>query len=315
MAQKNSRERRRSHIDHLENTISILRKDNGNAAVCELMELVRQLREENERLRKIINNARTSLSLTACELSPSTYFSLLILDVHLLNTHPRPNPSAESNILKRVRESSPRRPRVEPPPPNKDPEDAEPGELPTIDATLNIGPAVSNTQLQNTSRGGDGHFGAVANGSNGISGSVVQFTDSWMDEMPAVRGARNVPSLDPYSWLGLFSLSSPGMAVGVARCPIWERSNNIYSQISKVTPAVAAGALQLTSAHYADMIFKAVVNGWGALNGQERSNPIMRTLRDIDQVFPRLDSASRAAFMYKSHMLLRVSLIFGAHGC
>lgn len=67
MAQKHSRERRRSHIDHLENMISILRKENGNAVTCELMENVRQLRAENERLRRIINGAKASLSLADCE--------------------------------------------------------------------------------------------------------------------------------------------------------------------------------------------------------------------------------------------------------
>lgn len=63
MAQKHSRERRRSHIDHLENMINILRKENGNAVTCELMETVLQLRAENERLKRIINSAKTSLSM------------------------------------------------------------------------------------------------------------------------------------------------------------------------------------------------------------------------------------------------------------
>lgn len=79
MAQKNSRERRRSHIDHLENMISILRKENGNAVTCELMETVLQLRSENERLRRIINSARTSLSLAACEAPASAYITPFFL--------------------------------------------------------------------------------------------------------------------------------------------------------------------------------------------------------------------------------------------
>jgi hypothetical protein len=205
-----------------------------------------------------------------------------------------------------VRESSPRRARVEPHP-NKDSEISENGAEPTIDATLNIGPPISNGHVQHTARGGgEGLWGAISDG-------TLHFTDSWMDDLPPVRGSRNPPGLDPYSWLGPLTTASPRLSVGVVRCPIWQRSNKIYSQISEVTAAVASGALQLSSAHYADMIFKAVVNGWGALNGQERSNPIMRTLRDIDQVFPQLDSISRAAFMYKSHMLLRVSLILSMH--
>jgi hypothetical protein len=79
MAQKQSRERRRSHIDHLENMISILRKENGNAVTCELMETVLQLRAENERLRRIINSAKTSLSLAGCETSTTYYYPLQYL--------------------------------------------------------------------------------------------------------------------------------------------------------------------------------------------------------------------------------------------
>lgn len=89
-------------------------------------------------------------------------------------------------------------------------------------------------------------------------------------------------------------------------CPVWERSNRIYAQISQVSPAAASQALGLSSAHYADMILKAVINGWNTLNSAERANPIMRTLGDMDQVFSELDPVSRAAFMYKSHMLLKV---------
>lgn len=41
---------------------------------------------------------------------------------------------------------------------------------------------------------------------------------------------------------------------------------------------------------------------------EEWTNPILRILRDIDQVFPELDQVSRVAFMYKSHILLKVGL-------
>lgn len=72
-AQRNSRERQRSHTDHLENMIAILRKENGNAATSELMEMVWQLRSENERLRKIINSAKSALSVMSCEPTPLYY--------------------------------------------------------------------------------------------------------------------------------------------------------------------------------------------------------------------------------------------------
>lgn len=178
------------------------------------------------------------------------------------------------------------------------------------DAILSIRPDIANAHAQSLAQSGARVSGTR---SNGLSDGTLHFTDSWMDKNSAVRGRRNPSAIDPYLWLGSITPASPRLSVNVVRCPIWERSNRIYSQITQATPADASGALQLGSAHYADMIFKAVLNGWDALNGQEQRNPILRTLRDIDQVFPQLDPISRSAFMYKSHKLLRVSLQLGVY--
>jgi hypothetical protein len=138
----------------------------------------------------------------------------------------------------------------------------------------------------------------------------IEFTDLWMDDITI--GSRNSTS-----WLDLsgpWTLPSPlsttvpvRSQVRTVQCQIWETSNKIYSQISKISPDCAA-AVDFSSANYAGSIFKAVINGWAALSIQERSNPILQILRDIDQVFPQLDRATRVAFMYKSHMLLMASL-------
>jgi hypothetical protein len=141
--------------------------------------------------------------------------------------------------------------------------------------------------------------------------SAIQYTDSWMDNTFA--GSRNNTS-----WPGppprsrqFPSLLSTMMPISscqgpTVQCKIWERSNTIYSQVCKVSPACSSDALKLSSTYYAAAIFKAVIKGWATLSIQERSNPILRILRDIDQVFPRLDPTSRVAFMYKSHTVLKV---------
>jgi hypothetical protein len=140
----------------------------------------------------------------------------------------------------------------------------------------------------------------------------LHFTDSWMDKMATYgKDTGKYPNLDPFRFLGPLAPAMPSAVrprPGSGGCPAWERSNRIYGQISEVKPAAASQAMALSSAHYADMIFKAVINGWSMLNTEERNNPIMRTLRDMDQVFEKLDPVSRAAFMYKSHMLLKVRL-------
>jgi hypothetical protein len=143
--------------------------------------------------------------------------------------------------------------------------------------------------------------------------SAIQYTDSWMDNTFA--GSRNTtswPGLGPPPRSRQFpSLLSTIMPISsrqrpTVQCKIWERSNTIYSQVCKVSPAYSSDALKLSSAYYAAAIFKAVIKGWVTLSIQERSNPILRILRDIDQVFPRLDPTSRVAFMYKSHTVLKV---------
>jgi hypothetical protein len=129
-----------------------------------------------------------------------------------------------------------------------------------------------------------------------------------MYKMAAYSDVRKRANLDPFTFLGpLATAMQPPGLTRTASCsgmsPTWKRFNRIYAQIAFVKQAEASQALALGSAHYADMIFKAVINGWSALDPEERNNPIMRTLSDMDQVFLELDPVSRAAFMYKSHML------------
>lgn len=153
-------------------------------------------------------------------------------------------------------------------------------------------------------------YGYLGTHRNGDSQASLQFTDSWMDKMAVGNDIRRHPNLNPFTFLGPLATAMPSTGrtrTGSTYGSAWERSNRIYGQIFDVSPRAASQALALSSAHYADMIFKAVVKGWSALNSEERNNPIMRTLGDMDQVFSALDPVSRAAFMYKSHMLLKAS--------
>lgn len=86
-------------------------------------------------------------------------------------------------------------------------------------------------------------------------------TDSWMDKVANYSNMTKRPNFD----LGPLAtvMPSPALTGGVySGCPGWERSNCIYSQIADTSHAEASQALALSSSHYADMIFKAVINGW-----------------------------------------------------
>lgn len=299
MAQKNSRERRRSHIDHLENMISILRKENGNAGTCELMETILQLRAENERLRRIINNAKTSLSLASCE--PPTITGI----GKSLTENTTDAPKATRDINSRGTNDSAQES------PGKDLEPSFTGEQVPNFSLLDLMPGSSNNPAQNMALNRQDFYGYRGTHRNGDSQASLQFTDSWMDKMAVGNDIKRSPNLNPFTFLGPLATAMPSIGrtrTGFTYGSTWERSNRIYGQIFDVSPSAACQALALSSAHYADMIFKAVIKGWSALNSEERNNPIMRTLGDMDQVFSELDPVSRAAFMYKSHMLLKYHL-------
>lgn len=178
-------------------------------------------------------------------------------------------------------------------------------------ALLDVGDHPSNDAGRNTAPSRQDFLDYLSMQRGQRTPGPLHFTDSWMDKMANYGEMRNSPNLDPFAFLGPLAtaMPSPISRGGMSRgCPSWERSNRIYSQIADANPAEATQALALSSSHYADMIFKAVIKGWSTLDPEERNNPIMRTLGDIDQVFPELDLVTRAAFMYKSHMVLKVSL-------
>ncbi|KFY16441.1 hypothetical protein V492_01327 [Pseudogymnoascus sp. VKM F-4246] len=291
-AQRNSRERQRSHTDHLENMIAILRKENGNAATSELMEMVWQLRSENERLRKIINSAKSALSVMSCEPTPL----------------PNPQHLGLANVTGQPAGNNPQAPTVEGAV-TKNPENPQTSVVPAKRAIDDARPTVSSNLVPNVeqSRKRRQTVGEITAENN--SGNVLNYTESWMDKKVVDKTDNSPIDLSPWAaFLSPMSTMMPPPARPATRgmqCQIWEKSNKIYSQISTVTPAAAAAALRLSPSDYANLIFKAVINGWASLDTSERSNPIMKALADIDQVFSQLDQVSRAAFMYKSHMLLK----------
>ncbi|KFY32592.1 hypothetical protein V493_00061 [Pseudogymnoascus sp. VKM F-4281 (FW-2241)] len=287
-AQRNSRERQRSHTDHLENMIAILRKENGNAATSELMEMVWQLRSENERLRKIINSAKSALSALSSEPTP-------LPNPQHLGLTGAPGPTASNDPHVTAAEGAPR----------KSSETSQPSALPGKRTIEDVEPAASNSLVPH---GRKKHQTVAGITTGSKSGGFLNFTESWMDKKMVDKADNNSVYLSPWAWISPMSTMMPPadrLPTRGMKCQIWEKSNKVYSQISTASPACAAAAVRLSPLNYANMIFKAVINGWASLDASERSNPIMEALQGIDPVFSQLDRVSRAAFMYKSHMLLK----------
>lgn len=195
--------------------------------------------------------------------------------------------------------------------PNKNPGASQPSALPAKRSIDDVMPTASNSLVPNGEQARKRRQTVADITAGGNSGSVLNFTESWMDKKAIVRTDKAHADLTPWAWLSPIASMMPPPArppTHGMQCQIWEKSNKIYSQISTVAPASASAALRLSRTDYANLIFKAVINGWASLDTWERSNPIMKALSDIDQVFSELDQVSRAAFLYKSHMLLKVSL-------
>ncbi|CZR67335.1 uncharacterized protein PAC_17234 [Phialocephala subalpina] len=286
MAQKISREKRRLYTDQLERTINILCKEDGRAVTYGLMEEISLLRAENGRLRRIIDGVKSALSSETSTAPPDP-----VIDDNTLRSA-----RAEGFLNGDVRGSV-------------DNVQSASNATPEPNVWASNGLAQMETEVDREMR--EDYPDTTANVN---FESPIEFTDSWMDNMiygsrsstswPGLSRARPQPFPSPLSTM----MPVASRPRGTAQCQIWQRSNTIYSQVSKVGPACSSAALKLSSTYYAASIFKAVIKGWTSLSIQERSNPILRILREIDQVFPQLDRTSRVAFMYKSHMVLKYLL-------
>lgn len=195
--------------------------------------------------------------------------------------------------------------------PSNNPETSQPSIVPAKRSIDDVRPTALNSLVPNVEHARKRRQTVAEMTAESNLESVLNFTESWMDKKVVDKTDKNPIDLSPWAWLSPISTMMPPPARPLTRgmqCQIWEKSNKIYSQIATATPACASAALRLSPSDYANLIFKAVINGWASLDTQERNNPIIKALADIDQVFSQLDQVSRAAFMYKSHMLLKVSL-------
>jgi hypothetical protein len=89
-------------------------------------------------------------------------------------------------------------------------------------------------------------------------------------------------------------------------CTMWKKANSIYARIFDFDPQKVYGADKADSGS----LVKVVKCGWEALNVQERSNPVLQILKEVDQnLFWDLDPVTKFANLYKSLLILKVILL------
>lgn len=119
------------------------------------------------------------------------------------------------------------------------------------------------------------------------SANILESTRSWNWLSPRMNPTPK-PTLDP----------SP-----IKYKCTWKRSNVIYGKLFSIN---STGGLTARESRV-NILFKAVRKGWESVSAQERSDPVLEILKEVDEeIFEFLDPVTRIAALQKSHMLLTV---------
>jgi hypothetical protein len=87
-------------------------------------------------------------------------------------------------------------------------------------------------------------------------------------------------------------------------CHIWQKANSIYERIFQFDRHLVYDTDKANSG----ALVKAVRDGWSSLNLEEKSNPVLQILEEVDHhLFNNLDPVTKVANLYKSFLLLKVS--------
>ena len=90
-----------------------------------------------------------------------------------------------------------------------------------------------------------------------------------------------------------------------AQCRFWKKANSIYARIFDYDKESILAANTVDSG----ALFKVVKDGWESLTPQERDNPVLQILEEVDQhLFWDLDPVTKIANLYKSHLILKVGV-------
>ncbi|RFU24528.1 hypothetical protein B7463_g11800, partial [Scytalidium lignicola] len=236
-AQRNSREKQRLYIARLEKTIEILQKDNGNAATTELMEEIQRLRGANDHLCGIIERIRGALSLSTCE---APLRPLL--------------PSPEYDKIQKVGVTG----------------------HTESEAITDAWPTEPFDSMQPWPEFKTGHLkpqSYLPNGST-VTTNVdsIEPQDSIGSFMPERRVSCNRSDINrAWTFIGPLATNMP-----IPKQPdipfgrLWKRSNDIYGQIFKVPPPLAAPAALLPSRYYGGYYLKPDRTVWDEIPSWQR---------------------------------------------
>lgn len=135
-------------------------------------------------------------------------------------------------------------------------------------------------------------------GRHNLELSMLSWNSSWNNSCESVSLDLDVAATSPLETS--LPASTP---ISYKPCALWQRANSIYAQMFAFSRERAA------LANHADegSLVKVVKFGWGSVSLEEKSNPLLIILKEVDQqLFWDLDPVTKIANLYKSWLLLKV---------
>lgn len=312
-AQRQSREKTKSHIAHLEKLVEMLYEKNDSAANIELVEEVGRLNAEIERLRKIIWNIRNLVGSDVLGLNLDVAKSPQFLNDNEDEKPPDEDIRCNSIISHEAIDLSNATQMddiLDTSHLDESPESSNCFSMSTInrdrvihDDKLNCMTFdnyeelhLPNPSWDNKNDNNNNHDDS----NNNKLSSSIRHSENRSNTPPTAFQLwtfLNHPPVPPH-------LDPKSHPISTTPCQIWKFANKIYGNIFAIPPSEATSAARFDSG----LLFQVIRDGWDTLNLEQKANPVLRILRDVDQqLFMHLDPTSRLAIVYKSQALVKVS--------
>ncbi|KAF9735342.1 hypothetical protein PMIN06_010895 [Paraphaeosphaeria minitans] len=340
-AQRSLREKTKTHIAELERTIEILRNQDRNGATASLLNEIEGLRAENERLRDVIDGVRSVIGGEMFgKMTPTAPASAGVSRLRLEeNTPMDENAGPASTGLRRGSISYSQAATDAKLPPSLPSPESTPLEAQYPSASFGFNPPMPATSRTvdldgmtmisvalPTSSDLSLALDDVTNGSTHeealmptpVSPATAAFAP-FIQEMELFGRAWHCPSplvlhINDRNDDRPSSSSSSSQVPSFAVCPIWRKSNELFSKIfsSRTPSSTEASSLfpghDLAWSMEAGLLFQGIKDGWKTFDSWKQS-PVLQILKAVDQfLFAKSGKMERLAASYKSFKLLKYYL-------
>ncbi|KAH7081940.1 hypothetical protein BKA63DRAFT_504970 [Paraphoma chrysanthemicola] len=323
-AQRKLRQNTKNRLQHLENTINTLKNNNKDEIIARLVDENEGLRKEIQRLQDIISGTIATLQNAGSAVSPaseSNHVPVLTRVDHIQNS------SSEDEVGMPASSEPLRALTTEP----RQGLSIEPQQIPSNEPRQTMSSELQHeisNEPQQTLLGEPEHILRSPTTECPLPPDLQQIlsASSWEAEYPMVSrvnqtlvGAQRSALMA--SWLpyninysskfdsGLMSLLDSSFVRpsngSLASRTAWETANHIFGGIAHVD------VMETLIADTIDMgpLLKGIHLGWNSLSQQQKRNPSIRILQQMDEsIWASMPKTRRAAIACKSHMLLRYLL-------